>query len=46
VAEVTDVGVRLAVGGDPCLPPERAGREAELRLRCLTRLRANGLLPE
>ena len=44
VAEVTDVGVRLAVGGDPCPPPERAPREAELRLRCLTRLRAEGLL--
>jgi small-conductance mechanosensitive channel len=46
VAEVTDLGVRLAVGGDPCPPPERAPREAELRLRCLTRLRAEGLLPE
>ena len=46
VAEVTDTGVRLAVGGDPCPPPERAPREAELRLRCLTRLRAEGLLPE
>ena len=46
VAEVTDLGVRLAVGGDPCLPPERSAREAELRLRCLTRLRADGLLPE
>ncbi len=28
-------GVRLAVGGDPVPPPERAAREAELRLRCL-----------
>jgi small-conductance mechanosensitive channel len=46
VAEITDVGVRLAVGGDPCPPPDRAPREAELRLRCLTRLRAEGLLPE
>ena len=46
VAEVTDVGVRLAVGGDPCPPPERAPREAALRLQCLTRLRADGLLPE
>jgi small-conductance mechanosensitive channel len=46
VAEVTDAGVRLAVGGDPCPPPDRAPREAELRLRCLTRLRAEGLLPE
>jgi small-conductance mechanosensitive channel len=46
VAEVTDVGVRLAVGGDPCPPPERSPREAALRLQCLTRLRAEGLLPE
>jgi hypothetical protein len=46
VAEVTDTGVRLAVGGESCPPPERAPREAELRLRCLTRLRAEGLLPE
>jgi small-conductance mechanosensitive channel len=46
VAEVTDLGVRLAVGGESCLPPERSPREAELRLRCLTRLRADGLLPE
>ena len=27
-----------------CPPPERAPREAELRLRCLARLRAEGLL--
>jgi small-conductance mechanosensitive channel len=46
VAEITAEGVRLSVGGQPCLPPERAPREAELRLRCLTRLRAEGLLPE
>jgi small-conductance mechanosensitive channel len=46
VAEVTDLGVRLAVGGDPCPPPERAPREAALRLECLTRLRADGLLPD
>ena len=45
VAEVTAEGVRLAVGGDPCAPPDRAPREAELRLQCLTRLRAEGLLP-
>jgi small-conductance mechanosensitive channel len=45
VAEVTAEGVRLAVGGDPCPPPDRAPREAELRLQCLTRLRAEGLLP-
>ena len=45
VAESTVEGVRLAVGGDPVAPPERAPREAELRLRCLARLRAEGLLP-
>ena len=28
----------------PCPPPERAPREAELRLRCLARLRSEGLL--
>ena len=46
VAEITAEGVRLSVGGQPCPPPERAPREAELRLRCLTRLRVEGLLPE
>jgi small-conductance mechanosensitive channel len=45
VAEVTAEGVRLAVGGDRCAPPDRAPREAELRLQCLERLRAEGLLP-
>jgi small-conductance mechanosensitive channel len=45
VAESTVEGVRLAVGGDPVLPPERAPREAELRLRCLARLHTEGLLP-
>ena len=44
VAETTPEGIRLAVGGERCLPPERAPREAELRLQCLTRLRAEGLL--
>ena len=44
VAETTVEGFRLAVAGDPCPPPERAPREAELRLRCLRRLRAEGLL--
>jgi hypothetical protein len=33
------------VSGDPCPPPERAPQEAALRLRCLQRLRAEGLLP-
>jgi small-conductance mechanosensitive channel len=44
VAELTIEGVRLAVAGDPCPPPERAPREAELRLRCVVRLRTDGLL--
>jgi small-conductance mechanosensitive channel len=44
VAETTVDGVRLAVGGERCPPPERAAREAELRLRCLELLRADGLL--
>jgi small-conductance mechanosensitive channel len=45
VAETTVEGVRLTIGGDPCPPPERAPREAELRLQCLRRLRVEGLLP-
>jgi len=44
VAEAVPWGTRLAVGGDPCPPPERAPREAELRLRCLRRLQAEGLV--
>jgi small-conductance mechanosensitive channel len=44
VAETTPDGVRLTVTGEPCPPPERGAREAELRLQCLTRLRAEGLL--
>ncbi len=44
VAETTVEGVRLAVVGDACPPPDRYPREADLRLRCLTRLRAEGLL--
>lgn len=44
VAEVQPWGVRLAVGGEPVPPPERAGREAELRAVCLARLHAQGLL--
>jgi small conductance mechanosensitive channel len=46
VAETAVEGVRLAVGGDPCAPPDRAAREAELRLRCLRRLHAEGLLAQ
>jgi small-conductance mechanosensitive channel len=44
VAEAVPWGVRLAVGGEMCPPPERGPREAELRLRCLRRLREEGLL--
>jgi small-conductance mechanosensitive channel len=44
VAEAAPEGVRLAVGSDPVPPPERAEREADLRRRCLRRLRAEGLL--
>jgi small-conductance mechanosensitive channel len=44
VAETTVEGFRLDVAGDPCPPPERGPREAELRLRCLDRLRTEGLL--
>ncbi len=45
VAETSVDGFRLTVSGDRCPPPERAPHEAELRLRCLQRLRAEGLLP-
>jgi small-conductance mechanosensitive channel len=44
VAEVLPWGVRLSVGGDPLAPAERGAHEAELRRRCFTRLRAEGLL--
>jgi len=44
VAEAVPWGVRLAVGGGPVPPPERAAREADLRARCHARLRAEGLM--
>jgi small-conductance mechanosensitive channel len=44
VAETAAEGTRLAVGGEQVPPPERAEHEAELRERCLRRLRAEGLL--
>jgi hypothetical protein len=44
VAEAVPWGTRLAVGGDPVPPPEKAVREAELRRSCLKRLRQEGLL--
>ncbi len=45
VAETRWDGVRLAVVGDPVAPPDRGRLEGELRTRCLSRLRADGLLP-
>jgi len=44
VAEVTPDGVRLTVGGEPVPPPQKGPRQAELRARCLERLRTEGLL--
>jgi small-conductance mechanosensitive channel len=44
VAEAVPWGTRLAVGSDPVAPPDRAPKEAELRRRCLARLRKEGLL--
>ena len=44
VAETAVEGTRLAVGGDRVPPPERAKHEAELRERCLRRLRSEGLV--
>jgi small-conductance mechanosensitive channel len=44
VAEAVAWGTRLAVGGDPVPPPQKAAREAELRRQCLKRLRTDGLI--
>ena len=44
VAEAVPAGVRLAVGGDPVPPSDRAAREADLRARCHARLHEAGLL--
>ena len=43
-AEVSVEGIRLAVSGEPVAPSQRVPQEAELRRRCLKRLRAEGLL--
>jgi small-conductance mechanosensitive channel len=43
VAEVTVDGVRIAVGGERVPAAERGPGEADLRARCLRRLRAEGL---
>jgi small-conductance mechanosensitive channel len=45
IAEVARDGVRLSIGGEPVAPAEKDARAAELRARCLRRLRAEGLLP-
>jgi small-conductance mechanosensitive channel len=45
VAESARDGVRLSVGGDRVPPAQKGPREAELRARCLRRLRDEGLLP-
>ncbi len=45
VAETRPDGLRLSVVGDPVSPPERGRLEGELRTRCLSLLRADGLLP-
>ena len=44
VAETTPEGVRIAVAGQRVPPPARVAQEAALRLRCLERLRADGVL--
>jgi small-conductance mechanosensitive channel len=44
VAESAADGIRLAVGGERVAPAERGPLEAELRARCLHRLRKEGLL--
>ncbi|MBE2317048.1 mechanosensitive ion channel [Solirubrobacter sp. CPCC 204708] len=44
IAEAVPWGTRLGVGSDPVAPPDRAPREADLRRRCLARLRKEGLL--
>lgn len=43
VAEGLPWGVRLSVPGASCPPSERFAREADLRARCLRRLRREGL---
>jgi small-conductance mechanosensitive channel len=44
VAEVVPWGVRIAVGAEGVPAAERGAQEADLRRRCLARLRAEGLL--
>jgi small-conductance mechanosensitive channel len=44
MVEVTPEGVRIAVGGERVAAPDRARGEADLRARCLRRLRAEGLI--
>ncbi len=44
VAEVTAEGVRITLIAEPVLAPDRAAREAELRLAALREIRGAGLL--
>jgi small-conductance mechanosensitive channel len=44
IAEITPDGVRISVAGDPVPPAQKGPRQAELRARCLNRLRSDGLL--
>ena len=44
IAEAVPWGTRLSVGGDAVPPSERPVKEAELRARCVRKLRADGLL--
>jgi small-conductance mechanosensitive channel len=44
IAEAVPWGVRLSVAGPPVAPADKGGHEAELRARCLRRLRTEGLL--
>jgi len=44
IAEAVPWGLRLNVSGGTVAAPEKAAKEAELRLSCLARLQAEGLL--
>ena len=42
IAEVTDTGIRIQVGGPPVAPADRIAREGELRAQTLRALREAG----
>jgi small-conductance mechanosensitive channel len=46
VAESAAEGFRITVSGEAVSPAERAGQEAQLRGRCLERLRTAGVLAD